>query len=203
MRVRQVRDTGKSPGAIDDTGGSPMPLPVRTALADIEAICRYLLARPEGATPVALAAALGDIFDLRKLFALKFWGLVADDGTAVRVTARGRRAVDAGRPGPRERAPGGRGGDAPLCRGDRQRRRAERTGAARLRRRGALAAALQVRLPVRHSQPPDRLLLPGRRRRRARPPSGRPQGTADALRARRSRGPRLRRGNRRILAPRP
>ena len=71
-----------------------MPLPVRTALADIEAICRYLLARPEGATPVALAAALGDIFDLRKLFALKFWGLVADDGTAVRVTARGRRAVD-------------------------------------------------------------------------------------------------------------
>ena len=36
-------------------------------------------------------------------------------------------------------------------------------------------------MPVRHSQPPDRLLLPGRRRRRARPPSGRPQGTADAL----------------------
>ena len=72
-----------------------MPLPVRTALADIEVICRYLLARPEGATPVALAAALGDVFDLRKLFALKFWGLVADDGDAIRLTARGRRAVDA------------------------------------------------------------------------------------------------------------
>lgn len=71
-----------------------MPLPVRTALADIEAICRYLLARPEGATPATLAAALGDIFDLRKLFALKFWGLVADDGVAIRLTARGRRAVD-------------------------------------------------------------------------------------------------------------
>ena len=71
-----------------------MPLPVRPARADIEVICRYLLARPEGATLVALAAALGEVFDLRKLFALKFWGLVADDGSAIRLTARGRRAVD-------------------------------------------------------------------------------------------------------------
>jgi hypothetical protein len=70
-----------------------MPLPVRTGLADIEAICRYLLARPEGATPAALADALGDLFDLRKLFALQFWGLVADDGSAIRLTERGRRAV--------------------------------------------------------------------------------------------------------------
>jgi hypothetical protein len=69
-----------------------MPLPVRTALADIEAICRYLFARPEGATP----ATLGDIFDLRKLFALKFWGLVTDDGSVLRLTARGRRAVHDG-----------------------------------------------------------------------------------------------------------
>jgi hypothetical protein len=73
-----------------------MPLPVRTALADIEAICRYLLARPEGATPTTLAAALGDIFDLRKLLALKFWGLVTDDGSVLRLTARGRRAVHDG-----------------------------------------------------------------------------------------------------------
>jgi Predicted nucleotide-binding protein containing TIR-like domain len=73
-----------------------MPLPVRTALADVEAICRYLLARPEGATPATLAAALGDIFDLRKLFALKFWGLVTDNGSAIRLTARGRRAVHEG-----------------------------------------------------------------------------------------------------------
>jgi predicted nucleotide-binding protein len=73
-----------------------MPLPVRTALADIDAICRYLFARPEGATPDALAAALGDILDLRKLFALKFWGLVADDGSAIRLTARGQRAVHDG-----------------------------------------------------------------------------------------------------------
>ena len=70
-----------------------MPLPVRTALADVEAICRYLLARPEGATPAALAAALGDIFDLRKLFALKSWGLIADDGDVLRLTDRGQRAV--------------------------------------------------------------------------------------------------------------
>jgi hypothetical protein len=73
-----------------------MPLPVRTALTDIEAICRYLLARPEGATPPAMGAALGDVFDLRKLFALKFWGLVADDGDAIRLTARGQRAVHDG-----------------------------------------------------------------------------------------------------------
>jgi hypothetical protein len=73
-----------------------MPLPVRTALADIEAICRYLFARPEGATPATLAAAVGDIFDLRKLFALKFWGLVTDDGSVLRLTARGRRAVHDG-----------------------------------------------------------------------------------------------------------
>jgi Predicted nucleotide-binding protein containing TIR-like domain len=73
-----------------------MPLPVRTALADIEVICRYLLARPEGAAPATLAAALGDIFDLRKLFALKFWDLVADDGGAVRLTERGQRAVHEG-----------------------------------------------------------------------------------------------------------
>jgi hypothetical protein len=73
-----------------------MPLPVRTALADIEAICRYLLARPEGATPDTLAAALGDIFDIRKLFALKCWGLIADDGSAIRLTERGRRAVQQG-----------------------------------------------------------------------------------------------------------
>jgi Predicted nucleotide-binding protein containing TIR-like domain len=73
-----------------------MPLPVRTALADIEAICRCLLARPEGATPATLAAALGDIFDLRKLFALKLWGLVTDDGSVLRLTARGQRAVHDG-----------------------------------------------------------------------------------------------------------
>jgi hypothetical protein len=73
-----------------------MPLPVRTALADIEAICRFLLARPEGATPATLAAALGDIFDLRKLFALKLWGLVTDDGSVLRLTARGQRVVHDG-----------------------------------------------------------------------------------------------------------
>jgi hypothetical protein len=73
-----------------------MPLPVRTGLADIEAICRYLLARPEGATPAALTDALGDRFDLRKLFALKFSGLVADDGSAIRLTERGRRTFHDG-----------------------------------------------------------------------------------------------------------
>ena len=143
------------------------------------------------------------IFDLRKLFALKFWGLVADDGSAIRLTERGRRAVQDGGSHRGERATGGGGDDAPLCRGDRPRRRAQRAGGARLRCRRALAAAFQVRVPVRHSQPPDGLLFPDRRGRRARPPAGRAQGTADALRARRSRGPHLRRRDgRRVGRPR-
>jgi predicted nucleotide-binding protein len=89
---------GEKPRRHDDQGGSPMPLPVRTALADIEAICRYLVTKAEGATPAMLAAALGDNFDLRKLFALKLWGLVADDGSAIRLTERGQRAVREGAP---------------------------------------------------------------------------------------------------------
>ena len=49
-----------------------MPLPVRTAVADIEAICAYLIVRPDGASPGELISEKA--LDRRKLFALKFWG---------------------------------------------------------------------------------------------------------------------------------
>jgi hypothetical protein len=67
-----------------------MPLPVRTALADIEAICGYLLTKPAGATAADVAAVLDEkALDRRKLSALKFWGLVEDTGAKLRLSERG------------------------------------------------------------------------------------------------------------------
>src|ERR1700716_932259 len=67
-----------------------MPLPVRTALVDIEAICGYLLTKPAGATAAEVAAVLDEkALDRRKLSALKFWGLVEDTGAKLRLSERG------------------------------------------------------------------------------------------------------------------
>ena len=68
-----------------------MPLPVRTALADIEAICGYLLTKPAGASPAELIN--GKVLDRRKLSALKFWGLVEDAGSKLRLSERGLLVV--------------------------------------------------------------------------------------------------------------
>src|SRR5436190_12365815 len=64
-----------------------MPLPIQADLADIEAVCGYLITKPAGATlaEVINAKALGR----RKLSALKFWGLIEDTGTKLRLTERG------------------------------------------------------------------------------------------------------------------
>ena len=64
-----------------------MPLPVRTAVADIEAICAYLIVRPDGASPAELISEKA--LDRRKLFALKFWGLIEDAGGKLRLSERG------------------------------------------------------------------------------------------------------------------
>ena len=64
-----------------------MPLPVRTALADIEAICRYLIAKPDGASPAELINEKA--LDRRKLSALKFWGVIEDAGGKLRLSERG------------------------------------------------------------------------------------------------------------------
>jgi hypothetical protein len=64
-----------------------MPLPVRTGLADIDAICGYLIAKPAG---VSLAELINEkALDRRKLSALKFWGLVEDTGAKLRLSERG------------------------------------------------------------------------------------------------------------------
>src|SRR5262245_49934737 len=64
-----------------------MPLPIQADLADIEAICGYLLTKPAGVTPAEVINEKG--FDPRKLSALKFWGLIEDAGTKLRLSERG------------------------------------------------------------------------------------------------------------------
>ena len=67
-----------------------MPLPVRTALADIDAICGYLITKPAGATPAELGAVLEEkALDRRTLSALKFWGLIEEAGAKLRLSERG------------------------------------------------------------------------------------------------------------------
>ncbi len=74
-----------------------MPLPVRTALPDVEAICGYLATRPEGANAGEMTSALGnEVVDPRKLAAVRFWGLVDEAGGLIRLTARGRLVVQDG-----------------------------------------------------------------------------------------------------------
>jgi 5-carboxymethyl-2-hydroxymuconate isomerase len=64
-----------------------MPLPIQADLADIDAICGYLIAKPFGANPAELNQMA---FGRRKLSALKFWGLIEDAGIRLRITERGR-----------------------------------------------------------------------------------------------------------------
>ena len=64
-----------------------MPLPIQADLAHIEAICGYLITKPAGAT---LAEVINEkTLDRRKLSALKFWGLIEDTGTRLRLSERG------------------------------------------------------------------------------------------------------------------
>lgn len=71
-----------------------MSLPIRTTVADIDAVCSYLATKPTGAT-LAAAKAIVDkkSLDRRKLAALKYWGLIEDDGNKIRITDQGRLAV--------------------------------------------------------------------------------------------------------------
>jgi CAP12/Pycsar effector protein, TIR domain len=64
-----------------------MPLPIQADLADIEGICRYLIARPDGVSAAELIDE--NALDRRKLSALKFWGLIEDTGTKLRLSERG------------------------------------------------------------------------------------------------------------------
>ncbi len=64
-----------------------MPLPIQADLADIEGICRYLIAKPDGVSAPELINE--NALDRRKLSALKFWGLIEDTGAKLRLSERG------------------------------------------------------------------------------------------------------------------
>lgn len=68
-----------------------MSLPIRTTLADVDALCRYLITKPTGATlPEAKAVLDSKVLDGRKLNALKFWRLIDDASGKLVITDRGR-----------------------------------------------------------------------------------------------------------------
>ena len=64
-----------------------MPLPIQADLADIDAICGYLITKPAGVSPAELIDE--NALDRRKLSALRFWGLIEDTGTRLRLSERG------------------------------------------------------------------------------------------------------------------
>jgi len=69
-----------------------MSLPIRTTVADIEAVCAYLATKPTGASTAEAKTVLdGKALDGRKLAAIKFWGLIEDNGGKMRLTEAGRR----------------------------------------------------------------------------------------------------------------
>lgn len=71
-----------------------MSLPIRTTVDDINAVCGYLVTKPTGATLNEAKAVVEKKFlDGRKLTALRFWGFVEDDGSKMKISDRGRRAV--------------------------------------------------------------------------------------------------------------
>ena len=72
-----------------------MALPIRTTVADIDAVCGYLVTKPTGATLAEAKAVVNKRhLDGRKLSAFKCWGLINDDaGNKMKVTDRGRRCV--------------------------------------------------------------------------------------------------------------
>lgn len=70
---------------------SPVPLPIRTTLADIDALCSYLITKPTGATMSEAKAVLDSkVLDGRKVNALKTWGLLDDASGKMVVSDRGR-----------------------------------------------------------------------------------------------------------------
>jgi hypothetical protein len=66
-------------------------LPIRTTLADVDTLCGYLITKPTGATNAEAKAVLDEkVLDGRKLSALKYWGLIEEADSKIRLTERGR-----------------------------------------------------------------------------------------------------------------
>lgn len=77
-----------------------MNLPIRTTLADVLAITKYLATKPTGASlPEAKRVLDSKFLDGRKLSAMKIWGMVSDDQGKLKLTARGRLAAKNGEEG--------------------------------------------------------------------------------------------------------
>jgi hypothetical protein len=71
-----------------------MALPIRTTLSDVDGLCGYLITKPTGATSAEARAVLDEkILDGRKISALKYWNLIEEHGSKMRLTDRGRLAV--------------------------------------------------------------------------------------------------------------
>lgn len=69
-----------------------MSLPIRTTIEDVRTICAYLATKPTGATSSEAKAVLdSSVLDGRKIMALKFWGLIEDNGGKMRLTEPGRQ----------------------------------------------------------------------------------------------------------------
>ena len=71
-----------------------MALPIRTTVDDVEVVCGYLMTKPTGAT-LSEAKAVVDRkhLDGRKISAFKFWGLVEEYESKMRITEAGRQTV--------------------------------------------------------------------------------------------------------------
>lgn len=68
-----------------------MTLPIRTTMSDVRSICSYLNTKPTGASmPEAKAALNSKVLDGRKISAYKFWGLIEDAESKIKITERGR-----------------------------------------------------------------------------------------------------------------
>jgi predicted nucleotide-binding protein len=68
-----------------------LALPIRTTLADIDVVCAYLFTKPTGASLSEARSVIDEkALDGRKLSALKFWGLIEENGAKLRLTDRGR-----------------------------------------------------------------------------------------------------------------
>ena len=71
-----------------------MALPIRTTLEDVKSLCGYLISKPTGATPAEAKAVVDSkVLDGRKVSAMKFWGLIEEDGGKLKITPRGRLAM--------------------------------------------------------------------------------------------------------------
>lgn len=61
---------------------------------DIDTVCKYLLTKPTGASSAEARAVIDKkCLDGRKLSALKFWGLIEDQGGKLKLTENGRAAM--------------------------------------------------------------------------------------------------------------